>query len=47
MAPDVFDYGDSKSESWHRANKNSKYLWTPNPSFPSVTKNRGFIHRRF
>ena len=21
LAPDVFDYGDSKSESWHRAKK--------------------------
>ena len=21
LAPDVFDYGDSKSESWHRARK--------------------------
>ena len=21
LAPDVYDYGDSKSESWHRAKK--------------------------
>ena len=27
LAPDVFDYGDSKSESWHRAKKNSRNFY--------------------
>ena len=46
LAPDVFEYEDSKSKSWHRAKKFEKYLWTTNPSF-AVIKNRVFIHRRF
>ena len=28
LAPDVFDYGDSKSESWHRTIKNSRSIYS-------------------
>ena len=26
LPPDIFDYGGSKSESWHRAKKNSRSI---------------------
>ena len=29
LAPDVFHYGDSKSESLHRAKKNSRTIYGP------------------
>ena len=49
LAPDVFDYGDSKSESWHRGkkirevfmlNKSSRVLF-------AVMENRVCLGRRF
>ena len=46
LAPDVFDYGDSKFESWHRAkkifmvNKSSRAL-------VAVMKSRVSFDRRF
>ena len=27
LSSNVFDYGDSKSESWHRAKKNSRSIY--------------------
>ena len=30
LVPDVFDYGDCKSESWHRAKKIRKFFWPTN-----------------
>ena len=31
MAPDVFDYGDFKSENWHRAKKIREVFMVTNP----------------
>ena len=44
LAPDVFNYADSKSESWYRAKKFEKYLWTTKcPPLLFVIKNRVFF----
>ena len=49
MAPDVFDHGDSKSESWHRAKK-IREVFMVNKSARahfSVMENRVCFGRRF
>ena len=49
LTPDVFDYGDSKSESWHRAKKNREVFMvikSPRALF-SVIENRVCFGRRF
>ena len=50
MAPDVCDYGDSKSESWHRAKKKIREVFMVNKSprtLFSVIENRVCFGRRF
>ena len=49
LASDVFYYGDSKSESWHRAKKNSKVFMvkqSPRALF-AVIENRVCFSQRF
>ena len=49
LAPDVFDYGDSKSDSWHRAIKIGEVFMvnkSPRALF-SLILNRVCIGRRF
>ena len=49
LAPDVFDYGDSKSESWHRTKKiREVFLAYKSPrTLLSVLKNPVCFGRRF
>ena len=49
MAPDVFDYGDSKSESWHRAKKIQEVFMVNKSSRAifAVMENRVCFGRRF
>ena len=48
LAPDVFDYGDSKSESWHRAKKIRKVFMVNKSSraLLAVIENRVSFGRR-
>ena len=49
LAPDVFDYGDSKSESWHLAKKIREVFMVNKPSRApfAVMENRVCFGRRF
>ena len=49
MAPDVFDYGDSKFESWHRAKKIREVFMVNKSSrgLFAVMENRVCFGRRF
>ena len=49
LAPDVFDYGDSKSESWQRAKKIREVFMVNKSSHAlfAVMKNRVCFGRRF